>query len=212
MAETGRRPARKTPRSHRDARAAGRHADTVTLSAAPRPATAAATAAAGSSGLALPDADADIWSVLIPSERPAAKIYAGRRRRSRSAAATMAVSIEEACRSRALPNPRHHGLACACRVMRLDVDPNSPDDIYATMEANGAMRAAGTPAKSWKDCTADLIRFCEEPKYRSRIGQPDRRSKACLTRPCFPGVQRPRRLAPSSSPTRWASSAAPTAA
>ena len=24
--------------------------------------------------------------------------------------------------------------------------------------------------ESWEDCTADLIRFCEEPKYRSRIG------------------------------------------
>ena len=29
----------------------------------------------------------------------------------------------------------------ACRVMRLDVDPNSPDDVYATLEANGAMRS-----------------------------------------------------------------------
>jgi photosystem II stability/assembly factor-like uncharacterized protein len=24
--------------------------------------------------------------------------------------------------------------------------------------------------ESWEDCTADLIRFCEEPQYRSRIG------------------------------------------
>src|SRR5207245_3825251 len=32
-------------------------------------------------------------------------------------------------------------MAFACRVMPLDVDPNSPDDIYATLEANGAMRS-----------------------------------------------------------------------
>ena len=66
-----------------------------------------------------------------------------------------------------LPNRVH--MAFACRVMRLDVDPNSPDDIYATMEANGAMRSRNA-GESWEDCTADLIRFCEEPKYRSRIG------------------------------------------
>ena len=53
--------------------------------------------------------------------------------------------------------------------MRLDVDPNSPDDVYATFEANGAMRSRNG-GESWEDCTADLIRFCEEPKYRSRIG------------------------------------------
>ena len=57
----------------------------------------------------------------------------------------------------------------ACRVMRLDIDPNSPDDVYATLEANGAMRSRNG-GESWEDCTADLIRFCEEPKYRSRIG------------------------------------------
>jgi photosystem II stability/assembly factor-like uncharacterized protein len=37
------------------------------------------------------------------------------------------------------------------------------------MEANGAMRSRDA-GESWEDCTQDLIRFCEEPKYRSRIG------------------------------------------
>ena len=60
-------------------------------------------------------------------------------------------------------------MAFACRVMRLDVDPNSPDDVYATLEANGAMRSRNA-GESWEDCTADLIRFCEQPKYKSRIG------------------------------------------
>ena len=60
-------------------------------------------------------------------------------------------------------------MAFACRVMRLDADPNAPDDIYATMEANGAMRSRNA-GESWEDCTADLIRFCEDPKYKSRIG------------------------------------------
>jgi photosystem II stability/assembly factor-like uncharacterized protein len=53
--------------------------------------------------------------------------------------------------------------------MRLDVDPTSPDDVFATIEANGAMRSRNA-GESWEDCTADLIRFCEQPKYKSRIG------------------------------------------
>src|SRR5579875_3081764 len=57
----------------------------------------------------------------------------------------------------------------ACRVMRLAVDPEYPDEIYATLEANGAMRSRDG-GESWEDCTADLIRFCEDPRYRSRIG------------------------------------------
>src|SRR5579871_1290794 len=60
-------------------------------------------------------------------------------------------------------------MAFACRVMRVDIDPNAPDDVYATLEANGCIRSRNG-GQSWEDCTADLIRFCEEPKYRSRIG------------------------------------------
>ena len=37
------------------------------------------------------------------------------------------------------------------------------------LEANGAMRSRNG-GESWEDCTADLIRFCEQPKYKSRIG------------------------------------------
>jgi photosystem II stability/assembly factor-like uncharacterized protein len=115
--------------------------------------------------LALPGGDADIWSVLIHPKNPK-RIYAG--------ATPIAVyrsddggSSWQLTKDPGLPNRVH--MAFACRVMRLDVDPNSPDDIYATMEANGAMRSRNA-GESWEDCTADLIRFCEEPKYRSRIG------------------------------------------
>src|SRR2546430_77550 len=67
------------------------------------------------------------------------------------------------------PLPDRVHMAFPCRVMRLDLDPNSPDDVYATLEANGTMRSRDA-GETWEDCTADLIRFCEEPKYRSRIG------------------------------------------
>ena len=115
--------------------------------------------------LALPGGDPDIWSVLIHPKNPR-RIYAG--------ATPIAVYRSDdggdswqLTKDPSLPNRVH--MAFACRVMRLDVDPNSPDDIYATMEANGAMRSRNA-GESWEDCTADLIRFCEEPKYRSRIG------------------------------------------
>ena len=53
-----------------------------------------------------------------------------------------------------------------------DADPNSPDDVYATLEANGAMRSRDA-GESWEDCTADLIRavtFTEtKPVLQERI-------------------------------------------
>jgi hypothetical protein len=67
------------------------------------------------------------------------------------------------------PNlPHRVVMSFACRVMRLAVDPNSPDDVFAALEAGGTMRSRDR-GESWEDCAADLIRFCEEPRYRSRI-------------------------------------------
>ena len=56
----------------------------------------------------------------------------------------------------------------ACRVMRLAVDPNHPDDLYSTVEVNGAMRSRDG-GESWEDCSADLVHFAERPQYKSRI-------------------------------------------
>ncbi|HZT89417.1 MAG TPA: hypothetical protein VFA12_15695 [Stellaceae bacterium] len=115
--------------------------------------------------LPLPEAEADIWSVLVHPKDPR-RLYAG--------ATPVAVyrSDDGGEHWKKLPDPGLPNrviMGFACRVMRLDVDPNSPDDVYATMEANGAMRSRNA-GESWEDCTADLIRFCEQPKYRSRIG------------------------------------------
>jgi photosystem II stability/assembly factor-like uncharacterized protein len=115
--------------------------------------------------LALPDAEADIWSVLVHPKNPR-RIYAG----ATPVAVYRSDDAGEHWIKTADPRlPNRVIMAFACRVMRLDADPNSSDDLYATMEANGAMRSRNG-GDSWEDCTADLIRFCEEPKYRSRIG------------------------------------------
>ncbi len=109
--------------------------------------------------------DADIWSICIHPKNPRV-IYAGATPpavyRSDDGGDTWQKTAEPGLPDRVI-------MGFACRVMRLDVDPNSPDDVYATLEANGAMRSRNR-GESWEDCTADLIRFCEEPKYRSRIG------------------------------------------
>jgi photosystem II stability/assembly factor-like uncharacterized protein len=113
----------------------------------------------------LPGGDADIWSVLVHPKDPQ-RIYAGATPigvyRSDDGGDSWHMTKDPGLPNRVV-------MAFACRVMRLDVDPNSPDDIYATLEANGTMRSRDA-GESWEDCTADLIRFCEEPKYRSRIG------------------------------------------
>ena len=55
-----------------------------------------------------------------------------------------------------------------CRVMRLDVDPARPDDVYACIEANGAMKSRDR-GESWEDCTSGLLPFAQQEKYKSRI-------------------------------------------
>src|SRR6516164_7967609 len=114
--------------------------------------------------LNLPE-DADIWSVCIHPKN-ARVIYAG------ATPPGVYRSDDGGDTWRKMADPRLPDrviMAFACRVMRLDVDPSSPNDIYATLEANGTMRSRNG-GETWEDCTADLIRFCEEPKYRSRIG------------------------------------------
>jgi photosystem II stability/assembly factor-like uncharacterized protein len=114
--------------------------------------------------LNLPE-DADIWSVCINPKDPRI-VYAG----ATPPAVYRSDDSGDTWRKTADPGlPDRVIMGFACRVMRLDVDPNSPDDVYATLEANGAMRSRNR-GETWEDCTADLIRFCEEPKYKSRIG------------------------------------------
>ena len=115
--------------------------------------------------LALPDPEADIWSVTVdPTDRRTVCAGCG------PVGVYRSEDDGDTWRKTADPGlPDRVIMGFACRVMRLDVDPNSPNDIYATLEANGTMRSRNG-GESWEDCTADLIRFCEDPKYRSRIG------------------------------------------
>ena len=100
------------------------------------------------------DEGVEIWSILVHPQNPRV-LYAG----------TSPVGIYrsedggDSWRKMADPGLPHDRviMAFACRVMRLAVDPNSPDDIYATLEANGMMRSRNR-GETWEDITADLIR------------------------------------------------------
>jgi photosystem II stability/assembly factor-like uncharacterized protein len=87
--------------------------------------------------LNLPDPDVDTWSVCIhPTNRR--MIYAG----ATPPAVYRSDDGGDTWRKTADPGlPDRVIMGFACRVMRLDVDPNSPSDIYATLEANGTMRS-----------------------------------------------------------------------
>ena len=96
--------------------------------------------------LALPDQGTDIWSITVdPTDKRT--VYAGCGPvgvyRSDNGGDTWHTTKDPALPNRVI-------MDFACRVMRLDVDPNNPDDVYATLEANGTMR-------SRDDCASLLI-------------------------------------------------------
>jgi photosystem II stability/assembly factor-like uncharacterized protein len=114
--------------------------------------------------LGLPDAGADIWAITIhPADRQT--VYAG------TGPTGVYRSDDGGDHWKKLPDPglpdRVH-MTFPCRVMRLDIDAARPDDVYACIEANGAMRSRDR-GESWEDCTVDLLRFAEQEKYKSRI-------------------------------------------
>src|SRR6201981_1906216 len=84
--------------------------------------------------LNLPDRDADIWSVCVHPKNPRI-LYAG----ATPPGVYRSEDGGDTWRKMADPGLPHDRVIMAfpCRVMRLAVDPNSPDDVYATLEAHG---------------------------------------------------------------------------
>ena len=114
--------------------------------------------------LALPEEGTDIWSITVHPSDPKT-IYAG------YGPVGVYRSDDGGERWTKLPDPglpdRVH-MTFACRVMRFDVEPSRPDEVYACIEANGAMRSRDR-GEHWEDLALDLVRFAEQEKYKSRI-------------------------------------------
>lgn len=115
--------------------------------------------------LDFPDRNMQVWSLLVHPERPQT-VFAG--------TAPLAVyrSDDGGDHWRALSRPQLPArceMGFAPRVMRLAVDPQNPDFLYAPLEVNGVMRSRDGGA-SWEDCSADLIRLAARPHLKSAIG------------------------------------------
>jgi photosystem II stability/assembly factor-like uncharacterized protein len=54
------------------------------------------------------------------------------------------------------------------RIMRLGVAPSRPDEIYAGMEVNGAMRS-DDGGSTWHDCSDPLVQFSQRPGFASAL-------------------------------------------
>ncbi|QQS13091.1 MAG: hypothetical protein IPK81_02155 [Rhodospirillales bacterium] len=114
--------------------------------------------------LGLPGDDKVVWSILLHPKDPRT-IYVGTQgttvHRSRDGGATW----------RELDIPEPAGMvrmAFACRVIRLAIDPGSPDTLYAAFEVGGLSRSLDG-GDTWEGCNSSLLEFTKEPRLRSRI-------------------------------------------
>jgi len=57
------------------------------------------------------------------------------------------------------------------RVMRIAIDPNKPEEMYAALEVNGAMRSFDDGA-TWTDCSTGLVALADRPDLKSMILTP----------------------------------------
>jgi hypothetical protein len=112
-----------------------------------------------------PDRNVQIWSILVhPRQRQT--IFAG--------ASPVAVyrSDDGGEKWRLLARPaltERVKMNFGCRVMRMAIDPERPNDLYAIVEVNGVMRSRDG-GESWSDCSAGLLRLAQEPRYKSDLG------------------------------------------
>ena len=118
-----------------------------------------------------PDRGMQVWSILVHPERPRT-VFAG------TSPIALYRSDDGGDNWRRLPDPQvpeRVKMQFACRVMRLAVDPQRPDELYAVQEVNGVMRSRDA-GETWQDCSADLIKMADEnPKLKSAIGTKDER-------------------------------------
>jgi photosystem II stability/assembly factor-like uncharacterized protein len=116
--------------------------------------------------LNFPDPDVMIWSLTVHPTRPNV-MYAG------SAPIALYRSLDSGDtwhRLRGAVSPAHCERAgFDSRVLRITVDPNRPDDVYAALEVSGVIRSLDG-GETWSDMSAPLIKFVEQPRYQSNVG------------------------------------------
>ena len=116
--------------------------------------------------LGFPDRGVMIWSLTIHPTRPNI-MYAG------AAPVALYRSLDAGETWSRLPkaiSPAHcERPGFDTRVLRITVDPNRPDDIYAALEVSGVLRSSDC-GDSWSDMSAPLIKLAEQPHLQSNVG------------------------------------------
>ncbi len=116
--------------------------------------------------LEFPDRNTVIWAITQHPTRPNV-LYAG------SAPIALYRSVDGGDTWQRLPgavSPAHCERAgFDSRVLRITVDPNRPDDIYAALEVSGVIRSTDG-GETWSDMSAPLIKLAEQPHLQSDIG------------------------------------------
>ncbi|MGE3538445.1 MAG: WD40/YVTN/BNR-like repeat-containing protein [Candidatus Tectimicrobiota bacterium] len=115
--------------------------------------------------LPFPDLGMTVWSMLFHPKNPQI-IYLG------TAPAAVYRSDDGGDSWRRLPNarqPERVPMAFDTRLIRMTIDPNNPDEIYAGVEVGGLMRSLDG-GETWTDCSAHLIELSGLPHLKSRIG------------------------------------------
>jgi photosystem II stability/assembly factor-like uncharacterized protein len=116
--------------------------------------------------LRFPDRGVMIWSLTIHPTRPNI-MFAG------AAPVALYRSTDSGETWDRLPkaiSPAHCERAgFDTRVLRITVDPNRPDDVYAALEVSGVLRSSDC-GDTWSDVSAPLIKLAEQPHLQSNVG------------------------------------------
>ena len=113
-----------------------------------------------------PDRGTVIWSLAMHPTRPNV-LYAG--------AAPVALYVSEDDGDtwhkmlRAVSPAHCERAGFDTRTIRITVDPNEPDTIYAALEVSGVIRSVDA-GETWSDVSGSLFELAEQPHLQSNVG------------------------------------------
>jgi photosystem II stability/assembly factor-like uncharacterized protein len=116
--------------------------------------------------LDFPDPGAVIWTLCIHPTRPHI-VYAG------AAPVALYRSEDAGDHWQRLPNARSPA-HCEregfdTRTIRITVDPNAPDDVYAALEVSGVI-VSRDGGETWRDVSGSLFELAKQPHLKSNVG------------------------------------------